>query len=72
MTDSEPTPLRDDENDLDKLIWGAEALGKVINRSPRKTHYLLARGLIDADQIGRLWVSTRRRLLAPFKGKEAA
>ena len=35
------------------LVWGAEAIGREIDRSPRQTFYLLATGAIPAklDQI---------------------
>ena len=60
------------ENDLDRPVWGIVAIAKIIGRNPRQAHYPLTRSLIDADQIGgRMWVSTRRRLLGQFKGKAA-
>jgi hypothetical protein len=47
---------------LDEPVWGAAAIGKVINRSPRQTYHLLQTGQIPATQVGRQYVSTRRRL----------
>jgi hypothetical protein len=53
---------------LDVPIWGASAIGKILNISPRQTYHLLERSppLIDADRVGGRWCSTRRRLLRPF------
>jgi hypothetical protein len=31
-----------------RLVWDARDIGRVINRSPRQTYHLLARGLIRA------------------------
>ena len=56
---------------LDEPIWGASAIGKVINRSPRQTIHLLQTSQIPAARVGRWWVSTRRRLrdrVAPAEG----
>ena len=58
-----------DNNDPDNTpIWGIKAIAAVVGRTPRQAYHLLKRGLLDADQVGRQWVSTRRRLLAPFIG----
>jgi hypothetical protein len=35
-------------NNLDKPVWGAEAIGAVIGRNPRQTHHLLTRGEIKS------------------------
>jgi hypothetical protein len=57
--------------DIDEPLWGAAAIAPVIGKSLTQTNYLLGRGLIDADKIGRQWVSTRRRLLSQFIGRQA-
>jgi hypothetical protein len=36
-----------------------------------QVQYLLERGRIDADKVGRRWISTPRRLLSQFAGKVA-
>jgi hypothetical protein len=61
------TPAFDD--DWDSPLWGAPAMAPVIKKSVAKTHYLLGEGLLDATKIGRQYVSTKRRLLAPFLGR---
>jgi hypothetical protein len=55
--------IAESDDDLD-LVWGAEAIGKVIKASPRKTFHLLERGLIPATKIGAQWVSSRSGLRA--------
>jgi hypothetical protein len=49
--------------DLDKPIWGAKGFAPIIEKTESQTHYLLRRHLLDADKVGRQWVSTARRLL---------
>jgi hypothetical protein len=71
MSESQEKENSESQNDLDRPVWGVAAIAKIIGRNPRQAHYLLMRGLIDADQKGKLWVSTRRRLLAQFVGKAA-
>jgi hypothetical protein len=34
-----------------------------------KAYYVLEQGYVDADKMGRIWTSTRRRLLAPHLPK---
>lgn len=55
--------------DLDTPIWGAEAIGKVIGRSKRQVHHLLARKQIPAKKVGGRFVSTPRQLLAFINGE---
>jgi hypothetical protein len=55
----------------DDVVWGAGPIGKVINRSPVQTNYLLVRGLLPAKKIGNLWVARRSRLLAVFDAEVA-
>src|SRR5258708_27098178 len=58
-----PPPTEID--DLDKFIYGAENIGRVINLDARKTFYALEAGYLDADKFGTRWRSTKRRLLKP-------
>jgi hypothetical protein len=58
-----------DDSELD-LVWGVAGIGKVIKRSPRQTHYLLAKGaILAAMQIGSLWCADRKGLIAQFRGQ---
>ncbi len=56
-------------NNLD-LIWGAEAIGREINASRRRTFYLLQQGLIPAKKVGESWVASRTTLRCYFLGEE--
>jgi hypothetical protein len=50
------------DNDSNEVVWGAEAIGEVVNRSSRQTFYMLQAGLLPAKKIGNTWVSTVREL----------
>jgi hypothetical protein len=50
-------------DDLDRPIWGAREIGKVINRTRQQTFHLLEKGGLPAKKVGKLWVSTPRMLL---------
>jgi hypothetical protein len=60
-----------DENS-DDVVWGAEAIGNVIKKTPRQTFYLLGRGHLPARKIGSQWAASRKKLLACIVGDEAA
>jgi hypothetical protein len=54
---------------LDKPVWGAVEIGKIINRNPRQTHHLLTRGHIkSARRVGGRWMANRAALLREFGG----
>ncbi len=54
--------------DMD-LVWGAEAIGKVINTPRKRTYRLLAAGLIkSARHVGRHWMANRHALRREFAG----
>jgi hypothetical protein len=59
-------------DDLDKPIWGAANIAPEIGKTITQTNYLLIKGRIDADKIGKLWVTTRRRLRNQFGGAASA
>ena len=49
------------------LLWGAEAIGRVINRTPRQTFHLLENNLLPfAKKVGGKWACSRRALLDHF------
>jgi hypothetical protein len=60
-----PPPIEIPIDDLDKFIYGAENIGRVINLDARKTFYALEAGYIDAEKFRNRWRSTKRRLLKP-------
>jgi hypothetical protein len=51
--------------DWDRPIYGAAAIGAVVNLTERQAYHALERGLLDGDKFGRKWRSTKRRLLKP-------
>jgi len=57
---------------LDTPLWGAAPIAEVLglldeNGEPDavRAYYLLSRRYVDADKLGGIWTSTRRRLLKP-------
>jgi hypothetical protein len=61
-----------DESDLDRLLWGAKAIGEEINRKERQAFHLLETGAIPAKKVGKTWVSTPRQLRGHILGEQAA
>jgi hypothetical protein len=58
--------VREHDDDLG-IVWGAEAIGRVINQTQRQTHYMLSRGLIKAArQCGGKWYADKAGLRAQF------
>jgi hypothetical protein len=50
-----------------QVLWGAEAIGAAINRSPKQTYYLLRKNLIrSARRIGTQWVADKADLQREF------
>jgi hypothetical protein len=47
---------------LDRPVYGATKIGRVVNLTRNQAYHALVRGYLDADKFGRLWVSTPRRL----------
>jgi hypothetical protein len=62
------TKTRDEA--LDRPVWGAEAIGRIIGKPARATYHLLEKGLIPAKKVGDSWVSSPRKLLAAIVGDE--
>jgi hypothetical protein len=64
---------------LDQPIWHATPIAETANIRGTDgkldlpaTYYKLAAGLIDADKVGGVWCSTRRRILNSLSKKRAA
>lgn len=53
------------------LVWGAEAIGKLIGRNADQTHYMLKNGKLPAKQVGGRWVASRKKLMEFFLGEAA-
>jgi hypothetical protein len=54
---------------LDQPIRGAGPFAAVLGWPEKQVRYALERGLLDADKLGNIWVSTPRRLLRQFAGR---
>jgi hypothetical protein len=57
---------------LDRPVYGATAIGRIINRTPAQVYHSYERGYLDADKFGRILRSTPRRLLKPNQPTDAA
>jgi hypothetical protein len=51
----------------DEPVWGADQIGKIINRNPRQTHHLLTTGAIrSAQKKGGRWCAIPSALRREF------
>jgi len=57
------------ENDNAFIVWGAEAIGAVINKRRRPAFYLLESGRLPAKKIGGQWAASRRALISHISGE---
>jgi hypothetical protein len=50
-----------------RLVWGAQGIGKIINRTERQTYHLLGKGLIRAARkVGEQWTADESGLEEQF------
>ena len=54
------------------LIWGAQAIAKEIDRTPRQVFHLLHSGTLPAKRVGGRWCIDRSALRKFFTAAEAA
>ena len=54
----------------DAPIWGAVKIGAAVGLKPRSAFRLLEKGVLPGNKIGKLWCSTRRRLLQRVLGDD--
>lgn len=59
-------------DDLDRVLWGAQAIGEEVGLKPHEAYYQLRLRRLPADKVGTQWVSTPRRLRAHFSGQSVA
>jgi hypothetical protein len=57
-------------DDLDLPIWGAQAIGEVVNLPASKTYWALEQGYLPGRKVGKKWVSTKRQLRVAVTGRE--
>lgn len=62
--------MADDNEDLD-LLWGIEAISKVIGRGYQQTSYMLRTGKLPAQRVGERWVASRKKIVEFFMGEAA-
>jgi hypothetical protein len=56
-----------DNQTVDRPVWGAAEIGRIINRNPRQTHHLLTKGHIkSARRVGGRWCASPAALLKEF------
>ena len=63
--------MTDVEQEKSDLLWGAEAIGEEIDRTPRQTFHMLTNGELPAKKVGGRWVASRRKLREFFEGAAA-
>jgi hypothetical protein len=51
------------ESVADDLMNGAEEIGQFMGESPRRTYYLLERGLIPGFKLGSKWQARKSTLI---------
>jgi hypothetical protein len=49
---AQPESQTETDSTDDPIIWGAEAIGRVINRNPRQVFHLAAIGAIPVKRVG--------------------
>ena len=59
------------EEDLDRPIWGVDAIAAAANLTPRQAYHALEKGYLPASKAGRKWLTTRRRLRSLFAGERS-
>lgn len=52
------------------IVWGARAIGEVINRSPRQTYHLLENKRLPARYDDGMYSASKRKLLAHVAGEK--
>ncbi|WP_338722389.1 DNA-binding protein [Devosia sp. XK-2] len=51
------------------VLWGAQAIAEVINRTERQTKHMLSKGELPGKKVGGRWCASRSRLKAYFEGE---
>jgi hypothetical protein len=53
----------------EKFVWGVEAIGEVINRNPRQTHYMITSGALKSvKKVGGRYTALPSKLRAECGG----
>ena len=59
---------QDDDHDV---VWGAKAIGKIINRDEHAVAHLIKQGALPVTKIGGVNCASKRKLLAMIAGEAA-
>jgi hypothetical protein len=71
MSESQPARTARPGPPADPLIvWGAEAIGRVIGRNPRQAFYLLEKGALPARKVRGIWCANVEKLIAHCSGDD--
>lgn len=55
--------MADRSPDTLDLIWGAQAIARLIGKTERATYHMLEKGDLPAKKIGNQWVVSRKALV---------
>jgi hypothetical protein len=70
LIDKAKQPVNGEESSHTNQLWGAKAIGRVINRTERQTNHLLAKGAIkSAHKVLGQWTANADRLVREFAGE---
>jgi hypothetical protein len=50
------------------VVWGAEAIGAVVNLKPNQVYHLASLGKLPVKKVGKMLCGSRRKLLAAVGG----
>lgn len=63
-------PNRKPKNPDSDIVWGAAAIGEVINKDERATFHLLQKRRLPVQQVGGMYAASRKKLLAYLGGAD--
>jgi hypothetical protein len=69
MSGVQNSELQVKQTEVNEIVWGADAIGRVIGRNARQTHHLLNAEppqITSARKVGGLWCASRVALLREF------
>jgi hypothetical protein len=58
------------ENELDAPLWGAAAIAAAAGLTERQFYHKAEQNLLPVTRVGRVYVTTRRRLQALWNGEQ--
>ena len=70
MTDQPNTTIT--PSDDDTIEWGAQAIARLINTTPRRVYWLAKKKAIPVENVGGRLAGSRKAILARFRGTGTA